>query len=113
MVSCSTSTPINHIVFFWGGGRIPVVLKKRRSSQGGGGGAHPLHPLPRSALHSLQLHALYCKDLAHNGLIFMYFRSGKKFEIHFATEQVNFSFHLPLLKNYLPHRNTMPYHLKF
>ena len=33
LVSCSTSTPINHIVFF---GRIPVVLENRRSSQGGG-----------------------------------------------------------------------------
>ena len=47
LVSCSTSTPINHIVFFC---RIPVVLENRRSSQGGGeGGAQPLHPLPRSA----------------------------------------------------------------
>ena len=34
LVSCSTSTPINHIVFFFR--RIPVVLKNRRSSQGGG-----------------------------------------------------------------------------
>ena len=34
LVSCSTSTPINHIVFFW---RIPVVLENRRSSQEGGG----------------------------------------------------------------------------
>ena len=33
LVSCSTSTPINHIVFFFG--RIPVVLENRRSSQGG------------------------------------------------------------------------------
>ena len=46
LVSCSPSTPINHIVFFFG--RIPVVLETRRSSQGGGG-AHPLHPPPRSA----------------------------------------------------------------
>ena len=45
LVSCSTSTPINHIVFFC---RIPVVLENRRSSRGGGG-AHPLHPPPRSA----------------------------------------------------------------
>ena len=44
LVSCSTSTPINHIVFFFC--RIPVVLENRRSSQGG---AHPLHPPPRSA----------------------------------------------------------------
>ena len=45
LVSCSTSTPINRIVFFW---RIPVVLENRRSSLEGGG-AHPLHPPPRSA----------------------------------------------------------------
>ena len=45
LVSCSSSTPINHIVIFFG--RIPVVLEKCRSSQGGG--AHPLHPPPRSA----------------------------------------------------------------
>ena len=45
LVSSSTSTPINNIVFFC---RIPVVLENRRSSQGGGG-AHPLHPPPRSA----------------------------------------------------------------
>ena len=35
LVSCSTLTPINHILFFFFG-RIPVVLKNRRSSQGGG-----------------------------------------------------------------------------
>ena len=35
LVSCSTSTPKNHIVFF---GRIPVVLENRWSSQGSGGG---------------------------------------------------------------------------
>ena len=46
LVSFSTSTPINHIVFFFG--RIPVVLENRRSSRRGGG-AHPLHPPPRSA----------------------------------------------------------------
>ena len=45
LVSCSTSTSINNIVFF---GRIPFVLENRRSSQGGGG-VHPLHPPPRSA----------------------------------------------------------------
>ena len=45
LVSCSTSTPINHIVFFFFG-RIPVVLENCRSSRGG---AHPLHPPPRSA----------------------------------------------------------------
>ena len=34
LISCSTSTPINHIVFFFFC-RIPVVLEIRRSSQGG------------------------------------------------------------------------------
>ena len=33
-LSCSTSTPINHIVFFFFFCRIPVVLENRRSSQG-------------------------------------------------------------------------------
>ena len=45
LVSFSTSTLINHILFFC---RIPVVLENRRSSWGGGA-AHPLHPPPRSA----------------------------------------------------------------
>ena len=45
LVSCSTSTPINPLVFFFC--RIPVVLENRRSSRGGG--AHPQHPPPRSA----------------------------------------------------------------
>ena len=34
LVSCSTSTPINHTDFFFC--RIPSVLENRRSSQGGG-----------------------------------------------------------------------------
>ena len=45
VVSCSTSTPINHIVFFLQNTsciRKPQVIS-------GGGGAHPLHPPPRSA----------------------------------------------------------------
>ena len=46
VVSCSTSTPINHIVFFC---RIPVVLENQViSGWGGRGGAHPLHPPPKS-----------------------------------------------------------------
>ena len=44
LVSCSTSTPINHIGFFC---RIPIVLENRRSSQGRV--RTPLHPPPRSA----------------------------------------------------------------
>ena len=42
LVSCSTSTPINHIVFFC---RIPVVLENRRPSQGGGVRTPCTHPL--------------------------------------------------------------------
>ena len=38
LVSCSTSTPINHILFFC---RIPVVLENRWSSWGGEGCAPP------------------------------------------------------------------------
>ena len=39
LVSCSTSTPINHIVFFlFGQNTVPVVLENRRSSWEGGGG---------------------------------------------------------------------------
>ena len=45
LVSCCTSTPINHIVFFF---RIPVVLENRRSSRVGG--CAPPAPSPRSAL---------------------------------------------------------------
>ena len=41
LVSCSTTTPINHIVFFC---RIPVVLENRRSSKGAG--CAPLAPSP-------------------------------------------------------------------
>ena len=49
LVSCSTSTPTNHIVLFFAEYsciRKPQVI----SGVGGGGGcAHPLHPPPRSA----------------------------------------------------------------
>ena len=52
LVSCSTSTPINHIFFF---GWIPVVLENCRSSQGGGGVrtpcTHPLDPPLREMFH--------------------------------------------------------------
>ena len=44
LFSCSTSTPINHIVFFFC--RIPVVLENRRSSRGGGGGVGTPCTLP-------------------------------------------------------------------
>ena len=53
LVSCSASTPINHIVFFLQNTsciRKPQVISER------GGGAHPLHPPPRSAPD------LYCRS---------------------------------------------------
>ena len=47
LVSCSTSTPINHIVFLFFFCRIPVVLENRRSFKGaGGGGGAPPAPSP-------------------------------------------------------------------
>ena len=45
LVSCSTSTPINHIVFF--SQNTSCIRKPQVIS--GGKGAHPLHPPPRSA----------------------------------------------------------------
>ena len=45
LVSCSISTPINHIVFFL---QNTSCIRKLQVISGGGG-AHPLHPPPRSA----------------------------------------------------------------
>ena len=45
LVSCSTSTPINHIVFFL----AEYQLYKKTAGHLGWGGTHPLHPPPRSA----------------------------------------------------------------
>ena len=56
LASCSTSTPINHIVFFLQ--NTSLIRKPKVISGGGGGGRppgppprppHPLHPPPRSA----------------------------------------------------------------
>ena len=47
VVSCSTSTPINHIVFFWQ--NTSCIRKPQVISGGGGGGVHPLEPPSRSA----------------------------------------------------------------
>ena len=59
LVSCSTSTPINHIVFF---GRIPVVLENRRSSQGGGGLRTPCTlPLDLPLRNGLHIRCLLCQ----------------------------------------------------
>ena len=47
LVSCSTSTPINHIVFF---GQNTSCIRKPQVISGGGGGVRtPLHPPLRSA----------------------------------------------------------------
>ena len=51
LVSLSTSTPINHIVFlffFFAEYQLYQWLENRRSSPGGGG-AHPQHPPPTNA----------------------------------------------------------------
>ena len=76
LVSCSTSTPINHIVFFFC--RIPVVLENRRSSQGRGG-AHPLHPPLRSAPAIIIVHSIH---------LFLSFYVGKH---HRVNLQFSFS----------------------
>ena len=70
LVSCSTSTPINHIVFSFFAERIPVVLENCRSSQGGGGGLHtpctlPLD-LPLGLLLARGLPYLPCKHSARD-----------------------------------------------
>ena len=47
LVSCSTSKPINHIVFFFL--QNASCIRKPQVISRGGGGAHPLHPPSRSA----------------------------------------------------------------
>ena len=50
LVSCSTSTPINHIVFFLFGQSTSCIRKPQVIlGRGGGRVAQPLHPPPRSA----------------------------------------------------------------
>ena len=48
LVSCSTSTPINHIVFLFFFAEYQLYQKTAGHLRGRGG-AHPLHPPPRSA----------------------------------------------------------------
>ena len=48
LVSCATSTPINHIVFHFLQ-NTSCIRKPQVISRGGREGAHPLHPPPRSA----------------------------------------------------------------
>ena len=62
LVSCSTSTPINHIVYLYTSCiRKPQVIS--------GGGAHPLHPPPRSAsvLGATTGAGLLCKTALRGG----------------------------------------------
>ena len=46
LFSWSTSTPINHIFFFW---QNTSCIRKPQVISGGGGVSHPLHSPPRSA----------------------------------------------------------------
>ena len=46
LVFCSTSTPINHVVFFL---QNISCIRKPQVISGGEGGEHPLHNPPRSA----------------------------------------------------------------
>ena len=59
--SCSTSTPINHIVFFFC--RIPVVLENRRSSQGAGVRTPYTLPLDPPLYHHHHHHFSHCHYL--------------------------------------------------
>ena len=58
LVSCSTSTPINHSLFFC---RIPVVLENRRSSWGGGVHTPCTLPLDSPLLFKQANHSAYSK----------------------------------------------------
>ena len=57
LVSCSTSTPINHIFFLFFFAEFQ--LYKKTAGHLGGGGAHPLHPSPRSAPVIRKINAVY------------------------------------------------------
>ena len=57
LVSCSTSTSINHIVFFLQ--NTSCITKPQVISSRGGGGSHPLHPPPRSAPGLLRTQAYF------------------------------------------------------
>ena len=60
LVSCSTSTPINHIVFFFG--RIPVVLENRRSSHTRSApGSGLVDFVPESRLPFVEISSIYQK----------------------------------------------------
>ena len=62
LVSCPTSTPINHIVFF----SLQNTSCIRKPQVISGRGAHPLHPPPRSAPELLY----YGYETRYNPLIF-------------------------------------------
>ena len=60
LVSCSTSTPINHTVFFW---QNTSCIRKLQVISGEGG-AHPQHPPPRSAPDMYWVFDFACLNIA-------------------------------------------------
>ena len=87
LVSCSTSTPINHIVFFFC--RIPVVFENRRSSQGGGGGVRtpctlPLDPLLYSCMRPILLRKEWESKTGRKWLSF-HFTCGQNLKSRFSV----------------------------
>ena len=74
LISCSTSTPIDHIVFsFW---QNTSCIRKLQVISGGGGGVHPLHPPPRRAPGCGMLVASSCINLMVSLLISLRGRGG-------------------------------------
>ena len=66
LFSCSTSTPINHIVW-----QNTSCIRKPQVISGGGGGAHTLHPPPRSAPE----YGVLLKGLCHGYLFYFVFNA--------------------------------------
>ena len=90
LVSCSTSTPINHSFFC----RIPVVLENRRSSQGEGG-AHPLHPPPRSAPGIIVVETREARDFYFDKIVFKWRIVRKLNEMYETIRTLLVRVHLP------------------
>ena len=87
LVSCSTSTPINHIVFFFLQNTSCIRKPQVISGGGGGGGAHPLHPPPRSAPAFNMLIVIADVSLKHIGCKFKLCFVLKKRERAFSGRQ--------------------------
>ena len=89
LVSCSTSTPINHIVFFL---QNTSCIRKLQVIPGGGGGggggvSTPLHPPPRSAL-------VYPRLKRASGLMVLHIKPAGDSPFNAAwDEQDNFYFY--------------------